>query len=365
MNIIDFLKTMTDANASDIIFKVGSPPAMRVDGKLQLMSNETLTPETAQDLIFSILNDKQKKLLIDRDCNELDLAYSVAGLARFRANIFYQRGSLGMVMRRIPLNVPKFEDLNLPASVKTLAEERRGLVLVTGTTGSGKTTTLSSIIDYINSTRDAHIITIEDPIEVLHRDNKSIVTQREVGMDTDTFVSALKYVLRQNPDVILIGEMRDMETIDSALVAAETGHLVLSTLHTIDSAQTVNRIVDVHPPHQQKQTRIALASVLKGIVSQRLLPKIDGKGRVPAVEVMITTARIRELLLKAEDLSQITDAIKEGQAQYGMQTFDQSLLQLYKDGLIAFEDAEKSATSPGDLRIAKRQLDYANRPSNK
>ncbi len=365
MDINDYLRNMVEKEASDIILKVGSPPAVRVSGELELIGEEKLMPETLQEMIFGILDATQQSMLLEQGYRELDFAYSLAGVSRFRANIFWQRGSLGLVMRRIPFGVPAFEDLNLPNAIMKLANERRGMILVTGNTGSGKTTTLSSMIDYINANRKVHIITIEDPIEVLHKDKMGIVTQREVGMDTNSFADALKYVLRQNPDVILIGEMRDFETISAAMVAAETGHLVLSTLHTIDAAQTINRIIDVHPPHQQGQARIALAAILKGVISQRLIPRKDGEGMIPAVEIMLTTTRIRDMLLRGRDLADITLAIKEGKEHYGMQTFDQSLIDLYREDFISFEDAQHYATSPTDLRLMKRQIDYELKQKNK
>jgi twitching motility protein PilT len=282
---------------------------------------------------------------------ETDIAYSVPGLGRFRCNIFQQRGSVGIVLRLIPSRIQTFKELMLPPVLEKVCEEQRGLVLVTGTTGSGKSTSLASMIDYVNTRRIEHIMTIEDPIEFLHRDKKSIINQREVDVDTKQFSVALRSALRQDPDVILVGEMRDYETIETALLAAETGHLVLSTLHTLDATETVNRVISVFPPHQQKQIRIQLASVLKAIISMRLLPRADGLGRVPAVEVLIATSYIRDCIENKEKTKLIRDAITQGTSQYGMQTFDQSLYLLYKNGLITLEEALRRATNPDEFKL--------------
>ncbi len=282
---------------------------------------------------------------------ETDIAYSVPGMGRFRCNIFQQRGSVGLVLRLIPARIQTFKELMLPQILEKICEEQRGLVLVTGTTGSGKSTSLASMIDFINTRRIEHIMTIEDPIEFLHRDKKSIINQREVDVDTKQFSSALRSAMRQDPDVILVGEMRDYETIETALLAAETGHLVLSTLHTVDATETVNRIISVFPPHQQKQIRIQLSAVLKAIVSMRLLPRADGLGRVPAVEVLIATGYIRDCIENKEKTKLIRDAINQGTSQYGMQTFDQSLYLLYKNGLITLEEALRRATNPDEFKL--------------
>jgi twitching motility protein PilT len=281
----------------------------------------------------------------------VDLAYSIAGLGRFRVNTFMQRGMIGIVFRVIPFGVKNIEQLHLPKVVEKVGSESRGLVLVTGTTGSGKSTTLAAMIDYINSSRTCNIITIEDPIEFLIRDKRSIVNQREIGVDTTSFASALRSALRQDPDVILVGEMRDFETIETALTAAETGHLVLSTLHTIDATETITRIVSVFPPHQQPQIRLQLASIIKGIISQRLVPRADGKGRVPAVEVMVSTARIRECIADKDMSKEITDSIAKGFTSYGMQTFDQSLMHHVKNGLIKYEAALAHVSNPDDFAL--------------
>ena len=286
-----------------------------------------------------------------KDANEVDLAYGVPGLGRFRVNVFQQRGTVGMVLRVIPTQIKTIDELGLPPVLKMLAEEERGLVLVTGTTGSGKSTTLAAMIDHINKTRKAHVMTVEDPIEFLHRDQQSIINQREVSVDTKSFAFALRSALRQDPDVILVGEMRDHETIETGLLAAETGHLVFSTLHTLDATETINRIISVFQPHQQKQVRLQMASVLKGVVSQRLMPSADGKSRVPAVEVMVTTAFIRDCIVDKDKTSMIHGAIAQGVSQYGMQTFDQSIFGLYSQGLVTYEEALRWASNVDEFKL--------------
>src|SRR5213078_3261154 len=288
-------------------------------------------------MAFSMMSNRQKQKL--KDNSEVDIAYSVKGLGRFRANIFQQRGSVSIVLRVIPDQSKNTMQLGLPPVIDRICDERRGLILVTGATGSGKSTTLAAMIDRINSTRSGHIVTIEDPIEFLHRDKKAFVTQREVEVDTRSFAEALRGALRQDPDVILVGEMRDLETIETALTAAETGHLVLSTLHTLDATETIARIVSVFPPHQQKQIRLQLGSVLKGVVSQRLVPRADGKGRVAAVEVLVVNSRVREMIEDKERTKEIPQAIAQSYTTYGMQTFDQSLMLLFKQNIIAYEEA--------------------------
>lgn len=350
MELNDILAVAVKGRASDTHLKVGLPPVFRVDGALIPMKDAPrLAPEDIFKMSDSIMSPIQKEKF--KHTNEIDLAYGVPGLGRFRVNIFQQRGTTGMVLRVIPMKILGIKDLNLPPVLEKLADEHRGLVLVTGTTGSGKSTTLAAMLDQINSTKTHHIMTVEDPIEFLHRDKKSVVNQREVGFDTASFASALKAALRQDPDIILVGEMRDMETIEIAITAAETGHLVLSTLHTIDATETINRIVSVFPPHQQQQIRLQLAGILKGIVSQRLIPGADGKGRVPAVEVLVTTARIKECIEDAEKTKQIKDAISTGQTAYGMQTFDQSIMGHLKKGKITYEEALKWASNPDDFAL--------------
>ncbi|MDO8445755.1 MAG: type IV pilus twitching motility protein PilT [Deltaproteobacteria bacterium] len=350
MELNDILAVAVKGRASDTHLKVGLPPVFRVDGSLVPMKDAPrLTPEVIANMAGIVMNPMQKEKF--KQTNEIDLAYGVPGLGRFRVNVFQQRGTVGMVLRVIPMKIMTIKELNLPPVIEKLANEHRGLVLVTGTTGSGKSTTLAAMIDLINSTNTTHIMTIEDPIEFLHRDKKSVVNQREVGFDTFSFASALKSALRQDPDIILVGEMRDMETIEIAITAAETGHLVLSTLHTIDATETVNRIVSTFPPHQQQQMRLQLAGVIKGIVSQRLVPAAEGKGRVPAVEVLVSTARIRECIEDKDKTKQIKDAIAAGQISYGMQTFDQSLMGHLKTGKITYEEALKWASNPDDFAL--------------
>ena len=350
MDLNGILKVALRANASDIHIKSGLPPTFRLDGRLvPLKDSKRLTPDEVNRMALGIMNPIQKEEF--KRTHELDLAYGVPGLGRFRVNVFQQRGTIGIVLRSIPFGVATFEQLKLPAVLEKLSDEERGLILVTGTTGSGKSTTLAAVIDYINSRRTKHIITIEDPIEFLIRDKRSIVNQREVGSDTLGFPIALKSALRQDPDIIMVGEMRDFETIETALTAAETGHLVLSTLHTLDATETINRIISVFPPYQQKQVRLQLASVLKGVISQRLVPRKDGKGRVPAVEILLVTPRIKELIIDKDRTREVRDAIAKGHLAYGMQTFDQSLMLLYKKGLITFEEALRQSSNPDDFKL--------------
>jgi len=350
MHINDILKVAGERKASDVHLKVGSHPLIRVDGVLSpLVEFKRLMQEDTIAMAFSMMSTQQKEKF--KQLLETDIAYSVPGLGRFRCSIFQQRGSVGLVLRLIPARILTVKELLLPQILEKIAEEERGLVLVTGTTGSGKSTSLAAMIDHINAIRNCHVVTIEDPIEFLHRDKKSIVNQREVDVDTRGFSVAMRSALRQDPDVILVGEMRDYETIETALLAAETGHLVLSTLHTLDATETVNRIITVFPPHQQKQIRIQLAAVLRAIISMRLLPRADGLGRVPAVEVLISTAYIRDCIEQKEKTKLIRDAIAAGTSQYGMQTFDQSLYILYKQGLITLEEALRRATNPDELRL--------------
>jgi twitching motility protein PilT len=350
MQIDDLLRIAVERKASDLHLKVGNFPYLRVDGLLVSLSElKRLTAEDMLNMAFSIMTNRQKQKF--KESAELDLAYGVAGLGRFRVNVFQQRGNVGMALRLVPTKIRTFEELNLPRVIYKICEERRGMILVTGTTGSGKSTTLASMIDRINSTRTDHVITIEDPIEYLHRDKKGIVNQREVEVDTHSFSIALRAALRQDPDVILVGEMRDMETIGTALLAAETGHLVLSTLHTLDAVETVQRMIAVFPPPEQKQIRLQLASTLKAIVSQRLVRKSDNVGRVPAVEVLLATAFVRDCVINPDKTRLIREAIAAGTSQYGMQTFDQSLYDLYTTGLVTFEEALLNASNPDDFKL--------------
>ena len=350
MNLNELLKVTFEKRASDLHVKVGVPPILRIDGRLiPLETEKRTTQEEALTTALSIMNNAQKARFKEK--NELDMAYAVPGMGRFRVNVFQQRGSVGMVFRQVPAKILNFEDLMMPVVLQKIASEQRGLILVTGTTGSGKSTTLAAMIDFINTARTANIITIEDPIEFLHRDKKSIVNQREIGSDTFSFSDALRSALRQDPDVILVGEMRDFETISTALTAAETGHLVLSTLHTLDAQETINRIITVFPPYQQKQVRMQLASVIRGVISQRLVSRADGNGRVPAVEVMLGTLSVREAIIDDAKTRQIPTIISSGITHYGMQTFDQSLLMLYKKGFITYDEALVTASNPDDFAL--------------
>lgn len=336
--------------ASDLHLRAGSVPVIRVNGELRPVSGvNRLDQEETLELAFSMMSNRQK--LHFKDAYEVDIGYGVSGLGRFRVNIFQQRNSIGIVARVISDVIKNFSDLGLPPILSKIAEEQRGLVLVTGTTGSGKSTTLSAIVDYINQTRNSHIVTIEDPIEFLHKDKKSYITQREVDVDTRSFSEALRGSLRQDPDVILVGEMRDLETIETALVAAETGHLVLSTLHTLDASETLTRILSAFPPFQQKSIRIQLAGLLKAVISQRLMKSAKGNSRVPGVEVLVSTPLIRDYILHEDKTSQVRDAIAAGTSQYGMQTFDQSLFYLYQSELITLEEALRGSTNPDEFRL--------------
>ncbi|MBN2694123.1 type IV pilus twitching motility protein PilT [bacterium] len=349
MDINEILREASQLNASDIHLKVGNNPIIRVNGALTpLEKYPKISPEMMAEMGFAIMSKQQKEYFLKT--HDLDMAYGVPGVGRFRVNVFQQRGSMGMVLRIIPSKVKTLRELMLPPVLEKIAAEERGLILVTGTTGSGKSTTLASIIDHINSTRPSNIMTIEDPIEFLIRDKRSLINQRELGVDTISFAKAIKSALRQDPDVILVGEMRDFETIETALTAAETGHLVLSTLHTIDAPETINRIISVFPPHQQKQVRIQLSSIVKAIISQRLIPTKTG-GRVAAVEVMVSTSRIREMISDPERTKEIHDAIAEGGNTYGMQTFDQSLMNLINKGIISYQDALRFSSNPDDFAL--------------
>jgi len=335
--------------------KIGLPPVVRRFGALiPLRDQEKLTNDDIYGIAYGIMNQYQQAKF--ETTNEIDFAYSLSQVARFRVNCFKQRGSYGMVFRIVPTTPPELDELNLPEVLKRISLERKGLVLVTGTTGSGKTTTLAAIVNHINANRNCHVITIEDPIEFLHKDRKSIINQREVGSDTNSFALALRAALRQDPDVILVGEMRDRETIDIALTAAETGHLVFSTLHTLDAKETIMRIVSQYPPHQHLQIRLQLAGVLKAAISQRLLPKMDGQGVVPAAEILVTTALVRECIIEENRTSEIADAIADGTVTYGMQTFDQSLMSLVKDGKVSYHEALRNATNPNDFALRMKGI---------
>ena len=344
------LHHLIEHGGSDLHLKVPAAPVMRIDGSmLPIDGLAPLTPEETERAVREMLTDADK-LQEFREEGEVDFAYSIPGLARFRCNAFRQRGSVSVVVRAIPVSIKSITELSLPPVIRELAEEERGIVLLTGTTGSGKSTTLAAMIDHINSTRAKHIVTLEDPIEYLHRDKMSIVNQREVGSDTKSFAQAMRRVLRQDPDVILIGEMRDEETVRTALSAAETGHLVLSTLHTLDATETINRIIDFFPPHLQQQARVMLSSTLRGAISQRLVPRADREGRIAASEVMVVTGRIQDLILNPEETGRISEVIAEGD-YYGMQTFDQALLGFVTEGKVSEEIAMQTASSPHDFKL--------------
>ncbi|MBI5137803.1 MAG: type IV pilus twitching motility protein PilT [Nitrospirae bacterium] len=353
MNITDLLKATITHGASDLHLKAGKPPKMRVNGSLRPVEGApSLSAEAAQAIAFGIMNDRQKDQFHQR--GEVDLAYSYAGVGRFRVNAFKQRGSISMVFRVVPTKIDTLEELGLPQVLQRLALEPRGLILLTGSTGSGKSTTLAAMVEHINRNKTANIITIEDPIEFLYLDRMALVSQREVGYDTESFGVALRAALRQDPDVIMVGEMRDFETIQTALIAAETGHLVMSTLHTTDAPETINRIISVFPPFQQKQIRLQLAAVLQCVISQRLIPRADGAGRVAACEIMITTQTVREAIIDPEKTRRLRDVIAAGGSQYGMQTFDQHLFELMTRGAISRDEALRWASNADDFTLRLR-----------
>ena len=354
MNVPELLQTMLKKGISDIHFKVGSPPSIRINGKLVSTGFESFTAKHIEEIAYGLLSKEQKEIFDAED--EIDMSYGLEGVSRFRVNIYRQRGTVALTLRVIPLKVKTFEQLNLPVNIlKKLAEEPRGLILFAGITGAGKTTTMNAVLDYINENFAYKIVTIEDPIEYFHKDKKSFISQREVGADTKSFGRGLKYVLRQDPDVVCIGEMRDFEAISAGLTAAETGHLVLSTIHTMDTVQTMDRIVDAYPPHQQHQVRIALSNVVKGIIAQRLIPTIKGDVRLPAAEILIGTSLIRKNIGEGKS-SEIYKLMEQGE-YYGMRTFDNDIIKLYKDKKITLEDALENATNPDDLMLKIKGID--------
>ncbi|MEE9553251.1 MAG: type IV pilus twitching motility protein PilT [candidate division Zixibacteria bacterium] len=351
MNFKQMMQEMQNRRASDLHLRVGIRPMVRVDGKLLSVDDNIILHDDMDKILSQILSDEQKEKFLKK--REMDLALSISKMGRFRINLYKQRGTVGIAIRQVNTNVPGFEELNLPEIVKTIANNKRGLVIVTGTTGSGKSTTLASMVEHINNSRHDNILTIEDPIEYIYRDKKSIISQREVGGDTENFASALKHAFRQDPDIVLIGEIRDVETMNIALTAADTGHLVLTTLHTMNAVETLSRIISFFPPHQHQQVRLLLAGTLKSIICQRLLPRSDGPGRVPAVEVLISTGSIREALIDPDKTMSIPDYIEQGAVQYGMQSFDQAIRNLYRDGTITYEEAMAQCSNPDyfDLRV--------------
>lgn len=352
------LSAARQLGASDVHLKAGLPPIFRIKGELRTVRDvPALTRESIAGFAVEMMSERQRAEFEDNW--DLDLAYGTPDGVRYRVNLFQQRGTVGMVLRLIPPEVPPFQTLGLIDGILTLAENKRGLVLVTGITGSGKSTTLATMVDYINQRKACHIVTVEDPIEYTFRDKRSVINQREVGFDTRSFAKALRAALRQDPDVILVGEMRDIETCEIAMTAAETGHLVLSTLHTVDAAETINRIISMFPTHQQLQARLSLAAVLRGVVSQRLIPRADGKSMVPAIELMVATERIREMIEDPNRTREINDAISQGKHPYGMQTFDQSLAGLVKSRQITYEEALKHSSSPSDFALLFRGVSGA------
>ena len=350
MHIDELLTTAVKAGASDLHLKVGNFPILRVRGTLvHLTDTHRLEEADLKEMAATVMKPDHREKFAETQ--EVDVAYSVPGLGRFRCNVFQQRGTFALVLRVVPIRVPTLDELNLPAVVKRIAMEPRGLVLVTGTTGSGKTTTLAGMVDHINRHRSAHIVTVEDPVEYVHRDDRCIVNQREVTVDARSFAHALRACLRQDPDVILVGEMRDHETIETALLAAETGHLVLSTLHTLDATETVNRIISVFPPHQQAHVRLQLASVFRTALSQRLIPRADGTGRIPGIEVVVTTAFVRDCIADSQRTHLLSSAIASGRSQYDMQTFDQSIYGHYESGLVTYDEALRWVSNVDEFKL--------------
>jgi len=349
MNLKQMLEIMLQKKASDLHLRVGLKPILRIDGALNAIETNILTNEDIEQTLNQILNEDQKSRFLKK--NEMDLALSVSKLGRFRINFYRQRGTIGIAIRAVNTKIPSFEELNLPPVIKTLSEQKRGLILVTGTTGSGKSTTLAAMIEHINQTRAENILTIEDPIEYVYRDKKSIISQREIGGDTESFALALRHAFRQDPDVILIGEVRDLDTMSIALTAADTGHLVLSTLHTMNAIETISRIITFFPPHQHQQIRSLLAGTLKAIICQRLLPRSDGPGRVPAVEVLVSSGSVREYITDPLKTLLLIELIESGAIQYGMQSFDQSIMKLYKSSMITYQEALTQTTSPDDFDL--------------
>ncbi len=357
MTFKEMIQQMLSRNASDLHLRVGLRPTLRVDGKLVSADDQVLMPPDMDKILSQILTEGQLQKFHSK--REMDLALSISKMGRFRINLYKQRGTVGIAIRQVNTIIPTFDELNMPEVIKDIANARHGLIIVTGTTGSGKSTTLAAMIEYINSTRAENILTIEDPIEYIYRDKRSIISQREVGGDTDSFSSALRHAFRQDPDIILIGEIRDAETMGIALTAADTGHLVLTTLHTLNAVETISRIISFFPPHQHQQIRLLLAGTLKSVICQKLLPRCDGPGRVPAVEIMVSTHSIREYIIDQMKTPLISELIEQGTVQYGMQSFDQSLMKLFRSGLISYDDALAHSTNPDDFDLRAKGITSA------
>ena len=353
LSVLPYLTALAELFGSDLHCKVGSPPRLRIDGKLRRLEAPVLRPEDTEAMTAEVLPDHLREEFAAS--SEVDFAYSLPGVGRFRVNAFRARGAAGLVFRRVAIGAIPLEDLGLPPAVGSLALEPRGLVLVTGPTGAGKSTTLAGMVDLINTRREAHIVTIEDPIEILHEDKRAMINQREVRVDTENFAVAVRAAMRQDPDVILVGEMRDQPTVQAALAAAETGHLVMSTLHTSDAQETIARIIDFFPPHEQKQVRLSLAGTLRGIICQRLVTRADGQGRCATVEICVNTGRVADAIIDPDKTFTITDLIKEG-GFYGMQDFDQHLVALIREGVVAITDAMVASSNPHDLTVELRRL---------
>ena len=349
MTFKDMIQQMLTRKASDLHLRVGLRPTLRIDGKLYSADDNVLMPQDMDKILGQIMTESQQQRFHQR--REMDLALSISKMGRFRINLYKQRGTLGIAIRHVNTTIPTFEELNLPETIKDIADARKGLIIVTGTTGSGKSTTLAAMIEYINSTRPENVLTIEDPIEYIYRDKKSIISQREVGGDTESFASALRHAFRQDPDIILIGEIRDADTMGIALTAADTGHLVLTTLHTMNAIETISRVISFFPPHQHQQIRLLLAGTLKSIMCQRLLPRHDCPGRIPAVEILVTTASIREYIIDQMKTPLISELIAQGTVQYGMQSFDQSIMKMFRAGVISYEEAIAQSSNPEDFDL--------------
>jgi len=357
MTFKQMMQELLNRHASDMHLRVGLRPTVRVDGRLTYIDDQILMPEDLEKILGQILSPEQKDRFHQK--REMDLALSISKMGRFRINLYKQRGTVGVAIRQVNTKVPSFQELNLPDVVKDIANNKRGLIIVTGTTGSGKSTSLASMVEHINANRAENILTIEDPIEYIYRDKKSIISQREVGGDTESFAAALRHAFRQDPDIILIGEIRDSDTMGIALTAADTGHLVLTTLHTLNAVETISRIISFFPPHQHQQIRMLLAGTLKSIICQRLLPRHDGPGRIPAVEVLVSTSTVREAITDPTKTSTIIDLIEQGAIQYGMQSFDQSIMRLYRSGHISYEEALSQCSNPDDFDLRVKGITSA------